>query len=318
MTVLGTLVHALGILDPVIKTQPMLRWAGGKRQLLKTLLAALPENLDLGKQKYFEPFLGGGALFFELANYLMRSEFTKIKLGSRPFVLSDTNEELINFYTIVRNNPKLLIDQVKLLAASKTEQDYYRVRSSKPRGKVARASRLLYLNRLCFNGLFRVNSEGDFNVPYGRLKNPIVCNSQLILACSSWLKNAELLAEPFEVVTKRAMQGDLVYFDPPYIPLSTTSSFSSYAKENFSEFDQRRLAQTINDLTKRGVKVIVSNSDTPLSREIYRSLNLFSISANRSISAAGSSRGRVQELLGVNYSLSQMQNATVLEKFKVR
>lgn len=302
----------------MIKTQPMLRWAGGKRQLLKILLAALPENLDLGKQKYFEPFLGGGALFFELANYLTRSEITNIKIGSRSFVLSDTNEELINFYTVVRNNPKLLIDQVTFLAANKKEQDYYRVRSSKPRGKVARASRLLYLNRLCFNGLFRVNSEGAFNVPYGRSKNPIVCNSELILACSSWLKNAELLAEPFDVVAKRAKKGDLVYFDPPYIPLTATSSFSSYAKENFSEIDQRRLAQTIDDLTKRGVKVIVSNSDTPLSREIYRSLNLFSISANRSISAAGASRGRVQELLGVNYSPSQMQNATVLEKFKVQ
>lgn len=154
-------------------------------------------------------------------------------------------------------------------------------------------------------------------MPYGRLKNPVVCNSELILACSSWLKNAELYAESFDIAAKRPKRGDLVYFDPPYIPLSTTASFSSYAKEKFNESEQRVLAQTIKDLTKRGVSVILSNSDTPLSREIFGSLNLFSISANRSISAASTSRGRVQELVGVNFSLSAMQNASTLEAFKV-
>ena len=295
----------------------MLRWAGGKRQHLETLLAAFPKNFNLVKNNYFEPFLGGGALFFSLANSLAQSELEKFQNKSNLCVISDTNEELINFYTVVRNNPKLLINALTKLASQDLERDFYRVRSSKPRGKVDRAARLLYLNRLCFNGLYRVNSEGEFNVPYGRLKNPVICNPELILSCSSWLKNAELCAESFDVVAKRAERGNLVYFDPPYIPLSATSSFSSYAKEDFKETDQRLLAKTINGLTKKGVNVILSNSDTPLSREIFRSLNLFSISANRSISAAGTSRGRVQELLGVNYSLPEMQDASILERFKV-
>ena len=301
----------------MIKPQPMLRWAGGKRQLLETLVASFPKDLVLMKHNYFEPFLGGGALFFSLANFSMQSEPETLIGKSKPFVLSDTNEELINFYRVVRDNPKQLIKTLTKLASRKSEQDFYRVRSSKPRSKVAGAARLLYLNRLCFNGLYRVNSEGEFNVPYGRLKNPVVCNSELILACSSWLKNAELYAESFDIAAKRPKRGDLVYFDPPYIPLSTTASFSSYAKEKFNESEQRVLAQTIKDLTKRGVSVILSNSDTPLSREIFGSLNLFSISANRSISAASTSRGRVQELVGVNFSLSAMQNASTLEAFKV-
>lgn len=315
---MDTLVHALGILDGMIKPQPMLRWAGGKRQLLETLIASFPKDLNLQKHNYFEPFFGGGALFFSLANFPMWVGTESFAGKSNHFVLSDTNEDLINFYSVVRDHPKLLIKALTNLASRKSERDFYRVRSSKPRGKVDRAARLLYLNRLCFNGLYRVNSNGEFNVPYGRLKNPVICNSELILSCSSWLKNAELCAESFEVVVKRAKRGDLVYFDPPYIPLSTTSSFSSYAKENFNESDQRVLAQTINDLTKSGVSVILSNSDTPLSREIFGSLNLFSIPANRSISAAGTSRGRVQELVGINFSLSAVQNALILEKFKVR
>lgn len=295
----------------------MLRWAGGKRQHLETLLASFPQNFDLVKNNYFEPFLGGGALFFSLANSLTQSELKKFQSRSSLCVLGDANEELINFYNVVRNNPKLLISTLTKLASRKSEQDFYRVRSSKPRSKVASAARLLYLNRLCFNGLYRVNSVGEFNVPYGRLKNPVICNSELILACSSWLKKAELYAGSFNFAAKRAKRGDLIYFDPPYIPLSTTASFSSYAKEKFNESDQRVLSQTINDLTKRGVRVILSNSDTPLSREIFAGLNLFSISANRSISAAGTSRGRVQELVGVNFPLSAMRNASILEACKV-
>lgn len=301
----------------MIKPQPMLRWAGGKRQHLETLLAAFPKDFNLANNNYFEPFLGGGALFFSLANFSKPADPKALRGKSKPFVLSDTNVELINFYRVVRDEPHKLIKTLTKLASKKSEQDFYRVRSSKPRSKVAVAARLLYLNRLCFNGLYRVNSEGEFNVPFGRLKNPVICNSELILACSSWLKDTELNAESFEIATKRAKRGDLVYFDPPYIPLSTTASFLSYAKERFNESDQRVLAQTIKDLTKRGVSVILSNSDTPLSREIFGSLNLFSISANRSISAATTSRGRVQELVGVNFSVSAMQNASVLAAFKV-
>jgi len=297
--------------------QPMLRWAGGKRQLLKILTASFPNDFDLSKNTYFEPFLGSGALFFAFASFLTPSQLLAINPRSNSFVLSDTNKELINFYTVVRNNPDLLIETLMKMANKKSELDYYQVRGSAPQNKVEKAARLLYLNRLCFNGLYRVNSRGEFNVPFGRLKNPVICNSQQILACSSWLKNSKLKAESFGRAVQKAKRGDLAYFDPPYIPLSDTSSFSSYAKEGFGENDQRELAQTIEDLTKKQVNVILSNSDTPQSRKIFGNLTLFSISANRSISAAGGSRKRVQELIGINFPVPQMRNPLLMKQFEL-
>ena len=285
--------------------------------MLEILFASYPKNFNLRVNNYFEPFLGGGALFFSLANKLTPPEIDSLDETNRSFFLSDTNDELINFYKVVRDKPKSLIKKAISMARFKTEKDFYRVRESLPRSDIGRAAKLLYLNRLCFNGLYRVNSKGGFNVPYGRLKNPIVCNAELILDCSSWLKKAELCTESFSIAVRLAKRNDLVYFDPPYIPLSTTASFSSYAKEDFNESDQRELAKTIDGLSKKGVSVILSNSDTPLSREIFGNLNLFSVSANRSISAAGSSRGRVQELVGVNYPLSAMRDTSILEHFKV-
>jgi len=301
----------------MILPQPMLRWAGGKRQLLKILTASFPKDLDLSKNKYFEPFLGSGALFFGFATSLTPPELKGVITRSDSFVLSDPNKELINFYTVVRDDPNSLIKTLMKMAKKRSERDYYQIRSSDPQNRVEKAARFLYLNRLCFNGLYRVNGKGEFNVPFGHLKNPVICNSQLILACSSWLKNAKLETKPFGRSVQKAKRGDLVYFDPPYIPLSATSSFSSYAKEGFGENDQRELAQTINDLTKKRVNVILSNSDTPLSRKIFGNLTLFSIPANRSISAAGGSRRRVQELIGVNYPLPQMRNPLFMKQFKL-
>lgn len=299
------------------KPQPMLRWAGGKRQLLDVLLAAFPKGFDPLKNVYFEPFLGGGAVFFALASYFTEIEIVALKLRRNAFKLSDTNEELMNFYTVVRNRPKELIDELTDMAKKCSEKDFYRVRETTPRDKVSRAARLLYLNRLCFNGLYRVNSTGIFNVPYGHLKNPVVCNSQLILECSAWFKSADLAVNSFSSIVDTAKAGDLVYFDPPYIPLSASASFASYVKEKFNETDQRQLAATINELTKKKVKVILSNSDTLLSREIFKNLNLFSITANRSISASGNSRGRVQELVGTNYSNQIMRDNSKLKSSEV-
>lgn len=310
--------HPIGIIDGVIKPQPILRWAGGKRQLLEVLLAVRPLRFDLRKNNYFEPFLGGGALFFSLASQLSNLEVDSLEENGRSFFLSDTNNELINFYKVVRDQPKLLIKNATLLARSKAEKDFYEVRESSPQSQVGRAAKLLYLNRLCFNGLYRVNSKGGFNVPYGRLKNPTICNEELILVCSAWLKNAEIFTEHFSAATNRAKSGDLVYFDPPYLPLSKTASFSSYAKEEFNEDSHRELAAIIHGLTEKGVNVILSNSDTPLSREIFRNLNLYSVSASRSISASSKSRGRVQELIGTNYPASDMRESSRLTKFKIR
>ena len=297
----------------VVTPQPILRWAGGKRQLLKILLSSYPQDFDPRVNNYFEPFVGGGALFFSLASNLDHLELNKLSQSSRHFFLSDTNDELINFYKVVRDKPKLLIKSVNLLAQHRTEKDYYRVRESSPRSDIGRASRLLYLNRLCFNGLYRVNSKGHFNVPFGRIKNPVICNSDLIFACSTWLRKAEISTKSFKEAVKKARRADLVYFDPPYIPISVTASFSSYAKEDFDIEDQRELAHTICELSKRGVRVILSNSDTACSREIFSDLNLFSVSANRSISASGTSRVRVQELIGTNFPLFEMRDGSKLE-----
>ena len=296
----------------MINPQPILRWAGGKRQLLEILLSSYPKDFDPHVNNYFEPFVGGGALFFSLASNFEHVNFSTVEESSHHFFLSDTNDELINFYKVVRDKPKLLIKRVNFLANQKSEKDFYRVRESAPRSETARAARLLYLNRLCFNGLYRVNSRGLFNVPFGRLKNPVICNSDLIFACSAWLQKAEISTMPFQEAVKKAKQADLVYFDPPYIPMSNTASFSSYAKEDFDMDDQQELAHTIFELSKKGVRVILSNSDTARSREIFGSLNLFSVSANRSISASGTSRVRVQELIGTNFPLSEMRDGTKL------
>jgi DNA adenine methylase len=223
----------------------------------------------------------------------------------------------VNFYKVVRDRPKELINVAGRLALKTEESDFYRVRSSKPTSQVGRAARLLYLNRLCFNGLYRVNSKGVFNVPFGNYKNPTVVNTRQIEACSSVLRFANIRAAHFSEVLRKAVSGDLVYFDPPYVPLTPTASFASYSKEGFNESDQRQLASVVSDLTERGVRVILSNSDTPLSREIFASLNLYSISASRAISASARSRIKVKELVAVNFPVSQMTNPGVVQKFRV-
>jgi len=228
--------------------------------------------------------------------------------------LSDSNAELINFYKVVRDAPNELIRRAKSMEADISEDAFYRVRSSRPKSDVGRAARLLYLNRLCFNGLYRVNSLGEFNVPFGRLKNPIVCNPSLILSCSNSLSRSILATADFPRVLKKAKPGDLVYFDPPYIPLTATSSFASYQSAGFGISDQKRLAQTITTLTAKGVFVILSNSDTPLSREIFKGLTLFSVPASRSISASPKSRKRVREIIAINFPMTAARNPAIIKK----
>jgi len=176
----------------VTNPAPILRWAGGKRQLQSTLLSVLPRGLDLGKNKYFEPFFGGGALFFALASLDGLSWTNPSVRPAKHYILSDSNADLISFYKAVRDAPGELIRRAKTLEADLSEAAFYRVRRSSPTSELGRAARMLYLNRLCFNGLYRVNSSGEFNVPFGKLKNPVVCNPPLIHSCSLWLRNAKL------------------------------------------------------------------------------------------------------------------------------
>lgn len=300
------------------EVKPLLKWAGGKRRLLQILFEVFPAGFDLRQNNYFEPFVGGGAVLFGLANHLSKEEIGSLSKKQKSILVSDTNGELINFYKVVRDSPGDLSNKIRDLAKRTDRDDFYSVRSSSPKTKVGRAARLLYLNRLCFNGLYRVNSKGEFNVPYGRYMNPNIYNPELIKACSAWLKNAQISEATFNDAVTRAKKGDLVYFDPPYIPLSATASFASYAKEGFCKKDQRELAKVIAALTKKGVYVVLSNSDTKLSRQIFGDLNLFSVPVGRSISANGAARSKVKELIGTNYPTDLMKNPSRIKKLRVR
>ena len=273
------------------RMKPFTKWTGGKRKLLPILTELLPDDFN----RYYEPFIGGGALLF--------------KLLPHDAVINDFNEELINSYLQIRDNPNELID---LLAEhrDKNSKDYYlNIRSADRDGRiesmtdVERAARILYMLRVDFNGLYRVNSKNQFNVPYGRYKNPKILDKDLISEVSGYLNanNIQILQGDFANAVADAIDGDLVYFDPPYIPLSETSSFTSYTHEGFSYEDQVRLRNTVRDLTRRGVNVILSNSSSPLVEDLYQEFNLHYVDASRTNGAKPTSRGKIKEIIVTNY-----------------
>lgn len=276
---------------------PFVKWAGGKRKLAQLLIESFPKKFDPKKNRYFEPFIGGGALMFALGDSSKKFFIP----GNRIFI-NDSNPELTNTYEVVRDYPKKLIAELDKLSNRINEKDYYKIRESNPRGKVNRAARLIYLNKTCFNGLWRVNSLGKFNVPYGKSKNPKLYDEKNLLECSRRLQGSTITNVSFERAVSRAREGDLVYFDPPYIPLSPSASFSSYSKEGFGMMEQELLAETIDKLNSKGVYVLLSNSDTPMTRKVFgKVLTLRKILMSRSISSSGANRKPVYEVLGVNY-----------------
>lgn len=282
-----------------MQPKPFLRWAGGKRQLLPAINEAFG-SLELGpKARYFEPFIGGGAVFFSIAT----SAFGKGMPAG--FVINDANQELTNLYLVVRDEVDELVQQLELLTLDTSAEAFYKIRSATYVDPVSRAARFVFLNRLCFNGLYRVNSTGGFNVPYGRLKNPVVCNEPLLRSCSAWLKEVDIRNGDFVDALKGVKKGDVVYLDPPYVALTKTASFSSYHASGFGIEDHERLSNLIEKLDQLGVHVLLSNSDTETTRELFSKLNLYSVRANRSISASGSSRNAVSELIGVNFKVSR-------------
>lgn len=249
-----------------------------------------PESFD----RYFEPFFGGGAVFFWL--------FSRGLLNNAPVFLNDVNPELVNFYTVLRDDCESLISKLQEHAKKHGKDYYYETRAKKQRQMkpANRAARLMYLNRTCFNGLYRVNSKGEFNVPMGRYKNPLICDPVGLRAASAALQEGTFGLGSFEEAVSGAKAGDLVYFDPPYVPLNTTSSFTSYTRENFTLDDQERLAQTFRELADRGVKVCLSNSDTPVVRDLYKGFNQHVIMAPRAINSKADRRQKVSELLVVS------------------
>ena len=259
--------------------RPFLKWAGGKSQLLGRLRTRVPASYG----RYFEPFLGGGALFFALLP----------KRG----VLSDVNREIIDCYTAVRD------DVTGLVAALRDHrydsEHYYAVRDTDPAklSRVERAARTIFLNKTGFNGLYRVNRSGKFNVPFGRYAKPAICDEENLRACSAALANVELVAADFESAASRAIAGDFVYFDPPYVPLSRTAAFTAYAPGGFDLVAQSRLAAFFGKLAARGVVVLLSNSDVPEIRKLYARYRMDSIEASRVINCKATRRGPVRELL---------------------
>jgi len=269
------------------ETYPIVKWVGGKRQLMFELLKNMPENYN----RYFEPFIGGGALFFELQ--------------PDNAYISDMNEELINLYKVVRDNVEELITDLQKHDISK---EYFmeirnidRTEEYENWSDVQKASRFIYLNRTCFNGMYRVNSKGEFNVPFGHYKNPRILDENNLINCSNLLQKTEIKHADFSKILKKVKKGDFVYFDPPYVPLSETSSFTSYTKDGFDMDMQFKLRDVCDELDSMGVKFLLSNSDTKLVNELYENYNIKKVFASRQINANADGRGKITEVLVRNY-----------------
>ncbi len=269
------------------ETYPIVKWVGGKRQLMFELLKNMPEDFN----RYFEPFIGGGALFFELQ--------------PDNAYISDMNEELINLYQVVRDNVDELITDLQKHDISK---EYFmeirnidRTEEYENWSDVKKASRFIYLNRTCFNGMYRVNSKGEFNVPFGHYKNPRIVDENNLINCSNLLQRTEIKHADFSDILKKVKKGDFVYFDPPYVPLSETSSFTSYTKDGFDLDMQFKLRDVCDELDSMGVKFLLSNSDTKLVNDLYENYNIKKVFASRQINANADGRGKITEVLVRNY-----------------
>ena len=271
------------------KPRPFLKWAGGKQKLIRDLAPKVPSFAG----RYFEPFLGGGAMFFHLA--------------PKQAFISDLNPELINVYTIVRDHVELLI---KNLREHRNEADYYYELRNWDRnidfhdiGKIKRASRFIYLNKTCFNGLYRENRSGQMNTPFGSYKNPAICNADNLRAVSEQLQEIEIREMSFQdlmMVDNLPSREDFVYFDPPYVPINQTS-FTSYTRHGFDIEDQKALLELCKSLDRAGAKFMLSNSNAPILRELYQDFDIHTIHAARSINSKGTGRGAIPEIVVTNF-----------------
>jgi DNA adenine methylase len=273
------------------EAQPFLKWAGGKGQLLKQFDRFFPKSVD----RYVEPFLGGGAVFFHL-----KSKFPQMKA-----CLRDSNDELINIYLVVRDDPYRLMDKLDChlkCYAEDPKHHYYDTRDQHQlEDAVERAARMLFLNKTCFNGLWRVNARGNFNVPMGTFKKVTLYDRQNLLAASRALHDAKIKVQDFRGTLKAARKGDFLYVDPPYHPVSPTSAFTAYTKDDFGEEAQKDLARLYVDAAKKGVKLMLSNSDSKFIRKLYEPFRIYPVKARRAINCRAESRGIVSEVVVTNY-----------------
>lgn len=289
--VIGDLLRMIDYNEDAMRLKPFTKWTGGKRQLLPVLTDYMPTDYN----RYIEPFVGGGALLFEVA--------------PKQAHINDFNVELMNCYQQIKASPEQLVQLLKEHQEHNSKEYYLDIRSMDRDDRltqltqVEQAARILYMLRVDFNGLYRVNSKNQFNVPYGNYKNPKIVDEPLIHAISHYLNVNEITMTTgdFETVALTAQSGDFVYFDPPYIPLTETSSFTSYTHEGFSYEDQVRLRNVMRTLNDRGVYVMLSNSSSPLAIELYQEFHVERLDVMRTNGASASSRRKVQEILVRNY-----------------
>jgi DNA adenine methylase len=300
--------------------KPFLKWAGGKGQLLDAFQKFYPKELSEGKIETFcEPFVGGGAVFFDIVQ----------KYPIKSALLFDNNEDLILTYQVVQKEVQNLVEQLNLLQRQYLELNeekrtafYYNVREQFNAQKkslnyykfskkwIERAAQIIFLNRTCFNGLFRFNSSGEFNVPQGRYKNPKILDAENLRKVSQLLSVAEILKADFKEIQKRVNENTFVYYDPPYRPLNQTSSFTAYGKDAFGDTEQIALATLFSELNQKGVKQMLSNSDPKNHNpedhffdELYKDFHIFRVPARRAINSAGDKRQAINEIVVTNYRL---------------
>lgn len=276
--------------DPNI--MPILKWVGGKRQLLHEIIPLIPEKVTT----YVEPFVGGGAVLFEYQ--------------PKKAVINDLNEELINVYRVIKDSPEELIKLLIKHKEKNSEEYFYQIRALDREdnflenySNVERAARTIYLNKTCYNGLYRVNSKGQFNTPFGLYKNPKIVNEPVIYAISHYFnKNKiKIMNDDYKEALKYLRKGAFVYFDPPYLPISTSSNFTSYTENGFSFQHQVELKEQCDKLDNRGINFLLSNSYHPDILELYKDYNIKIIKAKRQINSIADKRGEINEVLVYNY-----------------
>jgi DNA adenine methylase len=277
--------------------KPFIKWVGGKWKLRDELTSRLPAGVS--ERRHVEPFVGGGAFFFSR----MKSDVVEAPAKA---MLCDTNARLIHAYESVRNDVEGVIAALELLCTGHSKEFFYRVRKEFNHGSSRgseQAARFIYLNKTCFNGLYRENQNGDFNSPFGKYKNPAILDTENLYAVSAALKGATLHVASFEESVGLCGPEDFIYLDPPYDPVSKTASFTGYEMNGFSDRDQRWLAQTCKRLDEMGAQWLLSNSDTEFVRGLYSDFTVDTIQAGRSVNRDGQGRGKVNEILAYNYPL---------------
>ena len=311
-------LQSLSDISPINSAKPFLKWAGGKRQLIPQIEAHFPPELFEGAlTHYAEPFVGGGAMLFHIANLFPNLELT----------ILDVNREVFIVYKTIQNDVKQLISYLGeletaylSLSAENRQKFYYQRRTlfnsqlsevnvtNYSADWIIRAANIIFLNRTCFNGLFRVNSKGEFNVPFGRYKNPKICDQENLVHVSNVLKRCQIIHGDFSSIDKFVNSQSFVYFDPPYRPISSTASFNSYSEDTFGDESQLRLANFFERLHKKGAKLILSDSDPKHTNpddnffeDAYRKFRIERVFAKRNINSSGSKRGAISELLIMNY-----------------